>query len=270
MSNRDSDVPASDVGDTPEGRSYARDGVGSVQGGIHSASSKEGRRESRERNIAPDQRGRFITLEGGEGVGKSTNLARVVGWLEARGLEVVQTREPGGTPRAEAIRRLLLDPEEREPLDEDAELLLVFAARAQHLARVIRPALARGAWVVCDRFTDATFAYQGGGRGLDLARIAELEAFVQRGLTPDLTLLLDMPMAEAQCRLEGRLAGSGERRDRFEQERGDFFEAVRQAYLARAAKAPERIALIDAARSPEAVGRQIEAVLARRMAAWQR
>ena len=144
-------------------------------------------------------RGRFITLEGSEGVGKSTNLARVVAFLEARGLEVVQTREPGGTPRAEAIRRLLLDPAEEEPLDQDAELLLVFAARAQHLARVIRPALARGAWVVCDRFTDATFAYQGGGRGIPAARIAELERFVQQGLAPDLTLLLDMPIEAARA-----------------------------------------------------------------------
>ena len=270
MSNRDSDVPASDVGDTPERRSYARDGVGSVQGGIHSASSTvrrsgECRRESRERNIAPDQRGRFITLEGGEGVGKSTNLARVVGWLEARGVEVVRTREPGGTPRAEAIRRLLLDPEEPEPLDDDAELLLVFAARAQHLAQVIRPALARGAWVVCDRFTDATFAYQGGGRGIDSARIAELEAFVQRGLSPDLTLLLDMPMTAAQRRLDQR----GERRDRFEQEHAEFFESVRQAYLARAESEPQRFAVIDASGSREVVGEQIESVLEARVAAWQ-
>lgn len=209
--------------------------------------------------------GRFITLEGGEGVGKSTNLARVVAWLESRGLEVVQTREPGGTPRAEAIRGLLLDPDEPEPLDGDAELLLVFAARAQHLARVIRPALARGAWVVCDRFTDATFAYQGAGRGIDAARIAELEAFVQRDLAPDLTLLLDMPMTAAQRRLERR----GERRDRFEQERAEFFESVRQAYLARAAQAPERIAIIDAARSREGVGEQIEHVLEKRVAAWR-
>lgn len=131
-----------------------------------------------------NRRGRFITLEGGEGVGKSTNLDWVCEWLNERGIEVVRTREPGGTPRAEAIRTLLLDPAPQEPLDDDAELLLVFAARAQHLARVIRPALARGAWVVCDRFTDATFAYQGGGRGLDRQRIATLETLVQRGLTP--------------------------------------------------------------------------------------
>ena len=194
------------------------------------------------------RRGRFITLEGGEGVGKSTNLAWVAEHLEARGLEVVRTREPGGTPRAEAIRGLLLDPASDEPLDDDAELLLVFAARAQHLARVVRPALERGAWVVCDRFTDATFAYQGGGRGIPAERIAELEAFVQQGLQPDLTLLLDMPMAAAQRRLEGRLEQNGGQRDRFERERGEFFEAVRQAYLARAAAAPARIAVVDADR----------------------
>ena len=138
------------------------------------------------------KRGRFITLEGGEGVGKSTNMAFVEAWLTAQGMEVVRTREPGGTPRAEAIRELLLDPAPQEPLSVDAELLLVFAARAQHLAEKILPALARGAWVVCDRFTDATFAYQGGGRGINPARIAQLEQFVQQGLAPDLTLLLDM------------------------------------------------------------------------------
>jgi dTMP kinase len=211
------------------------------------------------------ERGRFITLEGGEGVGKSTNLARVVDWLEARGLEVVQTREPGGTPRAEAIRALLLDPAGDEPLDDDAELLLVFAARAQHLARVIRPALERGAWVVCDRFTDATFAYQGGGRGIPAPRIAELERFVQQGLEPDLTLLLDMPVEAAQRRVEAR----GGERDRFERERADFFAAVRDAYLARAAAAPGRIAVIDASRELAAVGEQIRATLAERVAAWQ-
>jgi dTMP kinase len=211
------------------------------------------------------ERGRFITLEGGEGVGKSTNLARVVEWLEARGLEVVRTREPGGTPRAEAIRALLLDPGVEEPLDVDAELLLVFAARAQHLARMVRPALERGAWVVCDRFTDATYAYQGGGRGIPASRIAELERFVQRGLEPDLTLLLDMPESAAAARLSGR----GGAPDRFERERGDFFAAVREAYLARAAAEPGRIAVIDASRDLADVGERIEAVLAERVSAWR-
>jgi len=220
----------------------------------------------------PDERttprGRFITLEGGEGVGKSTNLALVVDHLRARGHEVVATREPGGTPRAEAMRQLLLVPDAQEPLDPDAELLLVFAARAQHLAQVIRPALARGAWVVCDRFTDATYAYQGGGRGLDSARIAALEALVQQGLEPDLTLLLDMPMAAAQQRLDGRLKGQGGERDRFERERGSFFEAVRRHYLARAAAHPRRMVVIDAGAELAAVQAELLARLDARLAVW--
>lgn len=214
------------------------------------------------------QRGRFITLEGGEGVGKSTNLEWVAQWLAARGVEVVRTREPGGTPRAEAIRELLLSAKADEPLDADAELLLVFAARAQHLAQRIRPALERGAWVLCDRFTDATFAYQGGGRGIALDRIAELERFVQRGLEPDLTLLLDMPVAAAQQRLQGRLAASGGSRDRFEQEQATFFEAVRHAYLARAAAAPQRMAVIDADAPLATVQARLSACLEARVSAW--
>ncbi len=214
------------------------------------------------------QRGRFITLEGGEGVGKSTNLEWVAQWLVARGVEVVRTREPGGTPRAEAMRELLLSPQADEPLDADAELLLVFAARAQHLAQRIRPALERGAWVLCDRFTDATFAYQGGGRGIEPDRIAELERFVQRGLEPDLTLLLDMPVAAAQRRLQGRLTASGDSRDRFEQEQASFFEAVRQAYLARAAAAPQRMAGIDADAPLATVQARLSACLEARVSAW--
>ena len=214
------------------------------------------------------QRGRFITLEGGEGVGKSTNLEWVAQWLVARGVEVVRTREPGGTPRAEAMRELLLSPQADEPLDADAELLLVFAARAQHLAQRIRPALERGAWVLCDRFTDATFAYQGGGRGIEPDRIAELERFVQRGLEPDLTLLLDMPVAAAQRRLQGRLTASGDSRDRFEQEQASFFEAVRQAYLARAAAAPHRMAVIDADAPLATVQARLSACLEARVSAW--
>lgn len=212
--------------------------------------------------------GRFITLEGGEGVGKSTNLALVADWLEGQGLEVVRTREPGGTPRAEAIRDLLLDPGSGEALDNDAELLLVFAARAQHLARVIRPALARGAWVVCDRFTDATFAYQGGGRGIASSRIAELETFVQQGLEPHLTLLLDMPVSGAQLRLDGRLDSQGGERDRFERERVSFFEAVRLAYLARAAAAPQRMVVIDASATLSEVQARLLSELQRRVSAW--
>ncbi len=214
------------------------------------------------------QRGRFITLEGGEGVGKSTNLEWVAQWLVARGVEVVRTREPGGTPRAEAMRELLLSPQADEPLDADAELLLVFAARAQHLAQRIRPALVRGAWGLCARLTDATFAYQGGGRGIEPDRIAELERFVQRGLEPDLTLLLDMPVAAAQRRLQGRLTASGDSRDRFEQEQASFFEAVRQAYLARAAAAPQRMAVIDADAPLATVQARLSACLEARVSAW--
>jgi len=197
--------------------------------------------------------GRFITLEGGEGVGKSTNLDFAAERLRQAGLEVVTTREPGGTPLAEAIRSLLLDVRD-EPMDELAELLLVFAARAQHLARVVKPALARGAWVLCDRFTDATYAYQGGGRGLDEDVIAALEATVQQGLQPDLTLYLDLPLEVAEARLGGR------ERDRFEREERGFFQRVREAYLARAAKSP-RFRIIDAGAPLPDVQQRIAAVL---------
>jgi len=215
------------------------------------------------------KRGRFITLEGGEGVGKSTNVGFVAECLEAQGLEVVRTREPGGTARGEAIRALLLDPAPQEPLHVDAELLLMFAARAQHLAEKILPALARGAWVVCDRFTDATFAYQGGGRGIPKERIAVLENFVQQGLSPDLTLLLDMPKEAARQRLESRLRDRHEQLDRFEQEQADFFQAVRDGYLARAEEAPERFALIDAQYTLDKVQSQIRQVLLTKVAAWR-
>ncbi|PMR75111.1 dTMP kinase [Billgrantia endophytica] len=214
------------------------------------------------------QRGRFITLEGSEGVGKSTNLDWVAHWLTSRGVEVVRTREPGGTHRAEAIRELLLDPSGDEPLDADAELLLVFAARAQHLAHKIRPSLDRGAWVLCDRFTDATFAYQGGGRGIPFSRIAALEAFVQGDLEPDLTLLLDMSVERAQLRLQGRLSASGTNRDRFERERTAFFEAVRHAYLSRAADSPQRVAVVDADAPLETVQARLSACLEARVAPW--
>ncbi|CAM3823420.1 dTMP kinase [Vreelandella rituensis] len=215
------------------------------------------------------KRGRFITLEGGEGVGKSTNLGWVVAWLESQEIEVVQTREPGGTPRAEAIRQLLLDPSPVEPLDADAELLLMFAARAQHLAQKIRPALARGAWVVCDRFTDATFAYQGGGRGIAGSRIAILETFVQQGLTPDLTLLFDMTPEAARRRLEARLQTRGEQKDRFEREQTAFFDAVRHGYLKRALAEPERFAVIDAEPALNEVQAQLASVLQERVPAWR-
>ena len=186
------------------------------------------------------QPGKFLTIEGTEGVGKSTNMAFVRAWLEERGIELVVTREPGGTPLAEEIRALLLA-KRSEKVDETAELLLVFAARAQHLAQVIKPALARGAWVLSDRFTDATYAYQGGGRGLSLAVIEQLEALVQQQLRPDLTLILDIDVGAGLQRASQR----GEL-DRFESETLGFFERVRAAYRQRAEAAPQRYALVDA------------------------
>ena len=185
-------------------------------------------------------RGLFITLEGGEGAGKSTSLAFVREFLEQAGRRVVVTREPGGTPLGEKIRELLLHG--RENMDVDTELLLMFAARAEHLVRVIRPALAEGACVVCDRFTDATYAYQGGGRGVPEARIRILEDWVQQGLRPNLTLLLDIPAGQGLGR-----AGLRSAPDRFEREKIDFFERVRNHYLAAAAREPQRIRVIDAA-----------------------
>lgn len=185
--------------------------------------------------------GLFITLEGPEGAGKSTNREYLAELLKQAGVEVVLTREPGGTPLAERIRELLLAPD-TEVMAVDTELLLMFAARAQHLAGVIRPALARGAVVLCDRFTDATYAYQGGGRGLAHERIAILEQFVQGDLRPDLTLVFDLPVEVGLARAAAR-----GKLDRFEQEKQSFFEAVRQTYLARAAQAPERYRVLDAA-----------------------
>ncbi len=186
-------------------------------------------------------RGRFITLEGTEGVGKSTNLRAVVAVLEEQGIDVVATREPGGTPMAEEIRELLLAVRD-EPVSPTAELLLMFAARAQHLSNCIEPALARGAWVVCDRFTDATYAYQGGGRGGDVQVIAALEHIVHPRLQPDLTIYLDIDPETAQERISDR------EHDRFEREHLAFFNRVRSSYLARADEA-ERFVTIDAGRS---------------------
>lgn len=203
------------------------------------------------------QRGKFLTIEGTEGVGKSTNLAFVADWLRGRGIEVIVTREPGGTPLAEEIRSLLLSKRE-EPFDETAELLLVFAARAQHLAQVIKPALARGAWVLSDRFTDATFAYQGGGRGLSKATIEQLEQLVQGDLRPDLTLILDIDVELGlnRARQRGEL-------DRFESEAVVFFERVRAAYRQRAESAPNRYAVVDAGKTLDEVQIEIDQVLAR-------
>jgi dTMP kinase len=196
-------------------------------------------------------RGKFITIEGGEGVGKSTQIAALADFLRASGEEVVLTREPGGTQRAERIRELLLE-SVAEPMPPSCELLLVFAGRATHLENVIRPALQRGAWVVCDRFTDATFAYQGGGRGMDMATIALLETLVQGELRPDLTLLLDAPLEIAAARAHERNAARGSA-DRFEGEKQDFFERVRRVYLQRARQEPGRFAVIDATASRDAV-----------------
>lgn len=201
--------------------------------------------------------GRFITLEGIEGVGKTTQASVVVDTLRARGIDVVQTREPGGTALGEGIRALLLD-KTLPAMAPTTELLLVFAARAEHLDKVIRPALAAGRWVVCDRFTDATYAYQGGGRGLPLATIATLETLVQQALQPDLTLLFDAPVDLALGRARAR--GEG---DRFEAERAEFFGRVRAAYLDRARAAPARFRLIDAAQDLERVAATLRELLAR-------
>ena len=199
--------------------------------------------------------GLFITLEGPEGAGKSTNREYLAERLREQGINVVLTREPGGTPLAERIRELLLDPSD-EPMAADTELLLVFAARAQHLQQVIRPALAKGSVVLCDRFTDATYAYQGGGRGLSNERIAQLEQFVQGELRPDLTLIFDLPVeiGLARAAARGRL-------DRFEQEGRGFFEAVREAYLQRAAQAPQRYRVLDAGQSLAQVQADIDTLL---------
>ena len=199
--------------------------------------------------------GLFITLEGPEGAGKSTNREYLAECLRRQGMDVLMTREPGGTPLAERIRELLLAPSD-EPMASDTELLLVFAARAQHLAQVIRPALARGCVVLCDRFTDATYAYQGGGRGLSTARIAVLEDFVQGDLRPDLTLIFDLPVEVGLARAAAR-----GRLDRFEQEGQAFFQAVRQAYLQRAAAQPQRYRIIDAGQSLAQVQLSLDALL---------
>lgn len=197
------------------------------------------------------ERGRFITVEGIEGAGKSTQI-RVVGeFLRARGVRTVITREPGGTHLSEAVRNMLLDPENRG-MHADTELLLVFAARAEHLHKVIVPALESGDWVISDRFTDATFAYQGGGRGIDAERIAALEQWVQGRLRPDLTLLLDLPVETGMRRIAERNPP-----DRFEREDGEFFERIRANYLARAAAEPSRFRCIDASAPLETVRERV-------------
>ncbi len=200
-------------------------------------------------------RGKFITLEGSEGSGKSTNLAYIRDRLVERGIDLVVTREPGGTPLGEAIRSLLLD-HRNTAMCSDTELLLMFAARAQHLAELILPALESGKWVLCDRFTDATYAYQGAGRGIAHERIAQLEQWVQGDLRPDLTLFLDVPVSLGLERASSR----GEP-DRFEREKIEFFERVREGYLTQARQAPRRYRVIDASCPLDQVQGQIDHVL---------
>lgn len=200
-------------------------------------------------------RGLFITVEGGEGVGKSTNIDYIARSLRQAGIDFVLTREPGGTPLAEDIREVLLAPRE-ESVAQNTELLLMFAARAQHIYGVIEPALAAGRWVVCDRFTDATYAYQGGGRGIPFDRIADLEQWVQGDLRPDYTLLLDAPVEVGLER-----AGKRGELDRFEREQHQFFENVRRAYLRMAEAQPGRYRVIDASRPLGQVQSQLGSVL---------
>lgn len=203
------------------------------------------------------KRGCFITVEGTEGVGKTTNMDYTLSLLQQANIEVITTREPGGTELGEAIRELLLG-HKHDGMHDDTELMLMFAARAEHIAQVIRPALDQGKWVLCDRFTDATYAYQGGGRGIDLQRIAELEDWVQGELRPDLTLLLDVPV---EIGLER--AGKRSAPDRFEKEKYDFFEKVRAMYLQRANSEPERFRIIDASQPLVNVQQQIHAVVSK-------
>ena len=200
-------------------------------------------------------RGKFITIEGTEGVGKTTNIQFIQNWLESKQLAYRCTREPGGTPLAEQIRELLLAPRE-ELVCDTAELLLMFAGRAQHLNQVIEPALTEGAWVLCDRFTDATYAYQGAGRGMGTSLIAELELIVQGSLRPDLTLILDIPV-------ELGLKRASERSDpdRFEKEKTEFFDLVRNGYLDIARKHTDRCVVIDASQPLELVQRELTIAL---------
>lgn len=200
-------------------------------------------------------KGRLISLEGGEGAGKSTLLAGLRGHFERSGMDVLYTREPGGTPVGEAVRALVLDPAHRG-IAAETELLLMFAARAQLVREVLQPALAAGRWVLCDRFTDASYAYQGGGRGVDVARIADLEQVATDGLKPDLTLLLDIPVAHGRARASQR--GDA---DRIEAEHDDFFERVRAAYRARAQAEPRRFRIIDASQPANEVLRNAVAAI---------
>lgn len=196
---------------------------------------------------------RFITFEGIDGAGKSSQIAAAVALIESRGIPVVQTREPGGTPLGEKLRELLL----HESMHLETEAMLMFAARREHLAALIEPSLAAGKWVVSDRFTDATYAYQVGGRGLDEVRFSALENWVHPHLQPDLTLIFDLDPAVAAR----RLAGTGNAPDRFEREKADFFERVRNAYLRRAAANPCRVKVIDASQTPDEIRKELQEIL---------
>ena len=199
-------------------------------------------------------RGRFISFEGIDGAGKSTQHAWLVDYLRRQGRTVVATREPGGTPLGEKLRTLLL----AEPMHLETEALLMFAARREHVVQVIEPALARGDWVICDRFVDASFAYQGGGRGLDWEKLQALSDWVLGELQPDLTLIFDAPVEIAQKRLHAATANP----DRFEQEQAAFFERVRAAYLRIASENPQRVRLIDATQTPENINKSLEKLIA--------
>jgi dTMP kinase len=209
--------------------------------------------------------GRFITFEGGEGVGKSTNIQAVARYLESQGLSVIVTREPGGTPIAEKIRNDLLKAHHEEPMSDMAELLLMFAARAQHVDAVIRPALARGDWVLCDRFTDSTIAYQGYGRGLGLEKIEQLKELAQGGLEPNLTLLLDAPVDVGMQRARARAQVLAEETDRIEAEAISFFEKVRQGFL-ELSQRHSRFRVIDATAPLEQVTAGVIALIVQELA----
>jgi dTMP kinase len=196
--------------------------------------------------------GKFITFEGIDGAGKSTHIAFVCDYIKRRGVELVSSREPGGTPLGEKLRELVL----HEKMHLETEALLVFASRREHIAQVIKPALERGAWVVSDRFTDSSFAYQGGGRGLELTKLEVLEQWVHPDLQPDLTLLFDVPLDVARARLDAT-----RELDKFEQEKADFFAATRNEYLRRAAQFPQRFRVIDSTQSIAAIQLQIASIL---------
>jgi len=200
---------------------------------------------------------KFITFEGVDGAGKSSHLNWFADTLRARGIDLLVTREPGGTPLGEKLREILL----HQAMHAETEAMLMFAARREHIAQVIKPALERGTWVISDRFTDASFAYQGGGRGVPVEKLEQLERWVQEDLQPDLTLLFDIPVEVARERLTKNVAQTNVALDKFEQEKSDFFVKVRNAYLARAQKNPARFAIIHAEKTPDEVKASLEKII---------